>query len=64
MLAQCCCSDANRLVCSPHMRTILPPVRQGLDRIDQASLPLDGVFAPGLDGTGVHVYVLDTGLRT
>lgn len=30
----------------------------------QVNLPLNGVFSPGdLDGTGSHVYVLDTGLR-
>ncbi|KAL4856963.1 Extracellular serine proteinase [Chlorella vulgaris] len=36
----------------------------GIDRIDQPFLPLDGRFDPGLDGKGVHVYILDTGLRT
>ncbi|XP_070561738.1 aqualysin-1-like [Ptychodera flava] len=35
----------------------------GLDRVDQRNLPLDGVFQPSGDGTGVNVYVFDTGIR-
>jgi subtilisin family serine protease len=34
----------------------------GLDRIDQRNLPLDGVYAPGSAGAGIHAYIIDTGL--
>lgn len=34
----------------------------GLDRIDQPKLPLNSTFRNGLDGTGVHIYVVDTGI--
>lgn len=38
----------------------------GLDRIDQTSLPLNNNYSPdgGLDGTGVDIYIIDTGVRT
>lgn len=35
----------------------------GLDRIDQSDLPLDGQYKYRWDGTGVTVFVMDTGLR-
>lgn len=35
----------------------------GLDRIDQRSLPLNRTYTSVLNGEGVHVYVIDTGVR-
>ena len=32
-----------------------------LDRIDQESLPLDNQFADTNDGSGVDIYIFDTG---
>ena len=36
----------------------------GLDRIDQAQLPLDNVYSPEGSGIGVHAYIIDSGIRT
>lgn len=35
----------------------------GLDRIDQRSMPLDGLYTYNADGTGVTVYIIDTGIN-
>jgi subtilisin family serine protease len=34
----------------------------GIDRIDQANLPLDGNYSWNADGSGVTAYIIDTGL--
>ena len=39
------------------------PIPWSLDRIDQRQLPLDGRFERSGDGRGVHVYVIDSGVR-
>jgi subtilisin family serine protease len=40
------------------------PPSWGLDRVDQAALPLDASFTYGATGAGVNVYIVDTGIRT
>ena len=39
------------------------PPNWGLDRIDQTYLPLSNSYSPQQDGTGVHIYILDSGIR-
>ena len=35
----------------------------GLDRIDQANLPLNGTYVYNGNGAGVNAYIIDTGIR-
>lgn len=39
------------------------PATWGIDRIDQRALPLSNSYTYNADGTGVTVYIIDTGIR-
>lgn len=40
------------------------PPAWGIDRIDERQLPLDNNYRWDFDGSGVNIYIIDTGIRT
>lgn len=40
------------------------PPSWGLDRVDQRELPLDSTFSYGADGSGVDIFIVDTGIKS
>lgn len=45
-------------------QTVTIDVTWGLDRIDQRNRPLNNIYNPTGNGSGVHAYIIDTGIRS
>lgn len=54
--------EANQKVSATDTQT--PTPSWGLDRIDQAALPLDDSYTYATTGAGVTAYIVDTGIRS
>ncbi|RKG96235.1 serine protease [Corallococcus sp. CA053C] len=46
-----------------HLSATQTSATWGIDRIDQRDLPRNSSYTYNVDGTGVHAYVIDTGIR-
>ena len=46
-----------------HATTVQSSATWGLDRIDQRDVPLNSVYVYTATGSGVHAYIIDTGIR-
>jgi subtilisin family serine protease len=47
-----------------HAEAVQTDAPWGLDRIDQRSLPLNGIYTYNWTGANVRAYIIDTGIRT
>ncbi|MCY1045313.1 S8 family serine peptidase [Corallococcus sp. bb12-1] len=67
-------AEAQRLLSDPrvayvqengllHVSATQTSATWGIDRIDQRDLPRNSSYTYNVDGTGVHAYVIDTGIR-
>ncbi|CAG8720902.1 19020_t:CDS:2, partial [Racocetra persica] len=56
---------ATTTACLPLPSGVEPAAPNNLDRIDQPNRPLDGIYKyPITSGSGVNVYIVDTGINT
>jgi subtilisin family serine protease len=55
--------EQNQVVRAIAEPIVQPGATAGLDRVDQRFLPLSGTYSYSADGTGVDVYIIDTGIN-